>query len=326
MTGVKELLTIADRPESDGPPGITTRSAALKDGLGVYKTALDMVETMMSSGKDKDKNCGVNVVLNTMVKILKDLIQKVNTQGGMIHEIFDDMNKQPAEESHKEELEKVKADCKNEMEAEIRERVEKLENDFKKRHDELEAEFDRKQKELEKEVDEGRQREMKGTLIISSPERGNMGTLAAHQPIHDYQGNTVRMETDMDLVLRMVAIKTGVRIPISDVVACHRIGKNKKSHSFVLKIGNRQPFSSWDMLNNAMMSGNMSKDNIFINFMLTKTRTEVSKKIRQMKKDKKFQNYAIDQNGKFFVKKNGYDDRYYPVSSIEDIEKLIENN
>jgi len=44
------------------------------------------------------------------------------------------------------------------------------------------------------------------------------------------------------------------------------------------------------------------------------------------KKDKKFQNYAIDQNGKFFVKKNGYDDRYYPVSSIEDIEKLIENN
>ena len=109
---------------------------------------------------------------------------------------------------------------------------------------ELKAEFDRKQKELEKEVDEGRQREMKGTLIISSPERGNMGTLAAHQPIHDYQGNTVRMETDMDLVLRMVAIKTGVRIPISDVVACHRIGKNKKSHSFVLKIGNRQPFSS----------------------------------------------------------------------------------
>ena len=80
------------------------------------------------------------------------------------------------------------------------------------------------------------------------------------------------------------------------------------------------------MLNNAMMSWNMSKDNIFINFMLTKTRTEVSKEIRQMKKDKKFQNYAIVQNGKFFVEKNGYDDRYYPVSSIEDIEKLIENN
>ena len=33
LTEVTELLTIADRHESDGPPGITTRAAALKDGL-----------------------------------------------------------------------------------------------------------------------------------------------------------------------------------------------------------------------------------------------------------------------------------------------------
>ena len=40
LTEVKELLTLADRPECDG---ITTRAAALKDGLGVYKVALEKV-------------------------------------------------------------------------------------------------------------------------------------------------------------------------------------------------------------------------------------------------------------------------------------------
>ena len=240
----------------------------------------------------------------------------------MIQEIFDDMKKRPAEDVLKNELEKIQSDCKTkieekkiELEIEMKDKVEKLEIDFKKKH-----------AELEKDLDEGRQREMRGTLIVSSPQRGNIGTLAVNRPRLEYQGNTVGMETDMDMVLRLVAIKTGVRIPVTDVVACHRIGKKKETHSYVLKIGNRQPYSSWDYLNNAMMTGSMSKDNIFINFMLTKARTDMSKKVRQMKKDKQFENYAIDQNGKFFIKKNGNDNRYHFVSSIEHIQELISSN
>ena len=167
---------------------------------------------------------------------------------------------------------------------------------------------------------------MKGTLIVSSPHKGNMRTFATHRPMLDYQGNTVGMETDLDLVLRMVAIKTGVRFPISDVVACHRIGK-KESYSFVLKIGNRQPYSSWDELTYGMTTGTgFTKDNIFINFMLTKRRTEISKQIRQLKKETKIQNYSTDQNGKFFIRKNGDDKKFHLVSSIADIEKLINPN
>ena len=99
ITAVTELLSIADRPESDGPPGITTRAAALKNGLGVYKTALDNLDKMVDKvGKAIGKDDEVNVVLNTTVKILKDLVQKVNTQGGMIQEIFDEMKKRPAAE------------------------------------------------------------------------------------------------------------------------------------------------------------------------------------------------------------------------------------
>ena len=187
----------------------------------------------------------------------------------------------------------------------------------------LEKEFQKKHDELEKECDEGRQREMKGTLIISSPQRGNnINTLAVHRPLLDYQGNTLGMETDLDLVLRMVAAKTGVRFQISDVVACHRIGK-KNSFSFVLKIGNRQPYSSWDALNHGMMTGNgFTNANVFINFMLTKKRTELSKQVRQARKDRQIMNYSVDQNGKFFVKKSVENNAWKQVFSIEDIQKI----
>ena len=90
----------------------------------------------------------------------------------------------------------------------------------------------------------------------------------------------------------------------------------------MLKIGNRQLFSAWEALNNAMMTGSMSNDNIFINFMLTKARTEMSKQVRQLKKERKIQNYSIDQNGKFFIKKNG-DDNSFEFISFEDIQKLV---
>ena len=75
------------------------------------------------------------------------------------------------------------------------------------------------------------------------------------------------------MVLRMVEEKTGVRIPWCDVVACHQIGK-RENHSFVLKVGNRQPFSGWEALTAGMKNGkNFNRHNVFINFMLTSKRT-----------------------------------------------------
>ena len=172
---------------------------------------------------------------------------------------------------------------------------------------------------------------MKGTIIVSSPERGNIKTLAVHESGLDQQGY-LSGETDLDLVLRMVYMKTGIRFPISDVVACHRIGK-KESHSFVLKIGNRQPYSCWDALacgmmtgTNMMTGGSFVNNNIFINFMLTQKRTEMSKQVRQLRKDSKIQNYSIDQNGKFHIRKVGDDSKFYKVSSMKDIENLLKTN
>ena len=84
------------------------------------------------------------------------------------------------------------------------------------------------------------------------------------------------------MVLRLVYEKYGVRIPWTDVSACHRFGK-KENNSFVLKIWNRKPFTAWEMLTKAMLAGKeTSRQNIFVNFMLTNRRTEMSKMVRQL--------------------------------------------
>ena len=75
-------------------------------------------------------------------------------------------------------------------------------------------------------------------------------------------------------------------------------------------------------LTKAMLSGKeVSRLNIFVNFMLTTRRTEMSKMVRQAKKDNLIQKYSVDQNGKIYVIKNG-DKSYKEVKSINDIEKL----
>ena len=58
----------------------------------------------------------------------------------------------------------------------------------------------------------------------------------------------VGMESELDMVLRMVYDKTGVWIPYEDVSACHRFGK-EESHSYVLKVWNWKKYSAWDKLN-----------------------------------------------------------------------------
>ena len=103
------------------------------------------------------------------------------------------------------------------------------------------------------------------------------------------------------------------------MAACHRFGK-KENHSYVLKIWNRKTFSPWDQLTRAMMAGKeISRKNIFVNFILTQRRTEISKQVRQAKKDNTIHKYSVDQNGKVYVVKIG-ETAYKEVKSVEDIE------
>ena len=127
---------------------------------------------------------------------------------------------------------------------------------------------------------------------------------------------------DTALVTNNLHNKTGVWIPYEDVSACHRFGK-AKSNSFVLKVWNMKSYSAWDDLSWGMRTGKgFSNKNIFINFMLTARRTELSKQVRQAKKDKLIGKYSIDQNGKIFVKPLGSNTNFKLVSCADDLNKL----
>ena len=65
---------------------------------------------------------------------------------------------------------------------------------------------------------------------------------------------------------------------------------------------------------------NFSKDNIFINFQLTKRRGEIAKEVRKAKKDGVVKSYEIDMNGRIFVKY--FDNK---TSEIIDLDDIIRN-
>ena len=101
--------------------------------------------------------------------------------------------------------------------------------------------------ELEDECDEVRQRSMKGNLIISSPNRDSAPSLGIRQQKFDIATNTTKLETEVNVCVRMILQKTGVAMPVSDVVACHPLGNRRGAEkTYILRVINRKPGSAWD--------------------------------------------------------------------------------
>ena len=57
----------------------------------------------------------VNTAINSVVRLLKDVVKKLNVQGGLIQTILDDIKKKPSDETYKEEFEKLKKDLDDKM-------------------------------------------------------------------------------------------------------------------------------------------------------------------------------------------------------------------
>ena len=64
-------------------------------------------------------------------------------------------------------------------------------------------------------IDETRQRGIKGNLIISSPHKDKVSTIATHETVEG------KRESDTQMIILK---KTGVTIDEKDVIACHQIG------------------------------------------------------------------------------------------------------
>ena len=172
---------------------------------------------------------------------------------------------------------------------------------------------------LQSELDEVRQRGMKGNLIVTSKERNGRDG----QKIASLAKKNNPSETDVSMVLRLIEVKTGVAVPVEDVQACHVLGR-RDSGSYIVRFQNRRPGSAWDNITTQMMTGrDMSVSNVFLNFQLTKVRTDLSFKVRTAKRNHKIFSYSIDQNGKISIKKQK-DGEKFIIKNIDDL-KFLDN-
>ena len=134
-------------------------------------------------------------------------------------------DKEGVEDMIKEESDKIKKDLEKKVDDELETRniqnMECINNYIKEQGEKMENHLEKKLDDLEKNCDEGRQREMKGTIVVSSPQRGHTRTEATIRSV-PWGDDTYGPESELDMVLRMIYDKTGVWFPYSDVAACHQ--------------------------------------------------------------------------------------------------------
>merc|ERR1712240_160255 len=129
------------------------------------------------------------------------------------------------------------------------------------------------------------------------------------------------------MIVRIVKKKTGVDIPVKDILACHQIGK-KENHAYVIRLNDRKYGSAWHTLSEGMMAGFKTNDgfdkdvNLFLNFQLTKKRAKLTKAVRQARKEQKIAKFYINQNGIIKIKKN-MTDGYTEVKSESHLDNII---
>ena len=289
---------------------------------------------------DKDPEKAKNLAVNWMLDLFRDIIDKINDQGEILAfivtklgEILDkDVSTDGTNKKH-DDFEKVVTKRCDDMEHKIAAldvANVNTKEELEKKNVELEQQIAKKCDALEQKYDEVRQRGLKGNLIISSPDRTlnngqNIPSLARHESGYNDYGDLVR-ENDLEMVLRLVHLKTGTWIKECDVIACHPLGKRERN-TFILSVNNRAPLSGWDTITRGMVSAenNFSRDNVFINFQLTKKRGNICKEVRRAKKENLIKNYDIDANGRIFVKPfgNATSNKAIEIFDIEDIKKFF---
>ena len=143
------------------------------------------------------------------------------------------------------------------------------------------------------ELDECRQRSFKGNLIITSHAlNGKVSLIKSDQQLDEEKKDIT------DHVVDLVKEKFNVTLDPKDIQACHRLPKN----AIILKIWNRKAGSAWSQIIEGIKTGKNIGVNVFFNFQLTKRRSKLLYKIRQLKKSGKISKFYSDENGMLTVK------------------------
>ena len=141
----------------------------------------------LNEQKDQE-DTNIPLALNWVIKLLKSIIVKVEEQGDIIR-VHNDILANPDDAI----------------------------DVAKKALDTLKEENEK----LKLEIDETRQRGRKGNIIVTCLAREGV-TNAVQNEITE--NGMKRLENDAEMIIRLINERSDVRIPISDVAACHPIG------------------------------------------------------------------------------------------------------
>ena len=182
IKNVLQLLNLADDKSSTESSSRPNRRGSTVKG-SVKKTlesARDLFANLVKNPtNEEEKRRSVPVVINCIVKVLTDIVEKVATQGVLIKKGLENLKNDKTgreklldvlQERYQELQTKSKQE-KDDLEKHLIEKYEELQNQTKQEKDDLEKVMVEKNKELEKEFhkrvelvekncDEGRQREM----------------------------------------------------------------------------------------------------------------------------------------------------------------------
>ena len=150
---------------------------------------------------------------------------------------------------------------------------------------------------------------------------------------HDEPLNSTKLESDVDLVSRLILQKTGITVPETDIMACHALPRRGGMEpSYIVRFGNRREGSAWDILAAGLLTGKhkytkayFSKDPIYINFQLTKKNNDLMKVVRKAKSDGQIMKYGVDQNARVTVKAKK-DSVFETVANSNELKKVIANH
>ena len=281
-----------------GVGSLETFGETVKQKLTTMKVRLSLsrdeefvVGDDIKSGEIKDKvhdNDQLLFATNLVMKVTRR-VQKVTSSHGIALDFLQELiNRLEAR------LKKVEKDTdvdKGWVEAEVADKVAPV--------DEKVVKLEKKAASLEMEIDETRQRGMKGNLILST----RFATKDLLNPVR-VTGN---METPSQMCKRLIQKKTGVDLPIADILACHSVGKS----SYIVKVLNWKKHSAWESICAAMATGKhengnlMVNNDLFLSFQLTSRRQVLLRNVVKARKEKYIKNYKVNQNGRIFTAKAG---------------------
>ena len=272
---------------------VKEKLTTMKVKLSLNKNEEFLVGDELKSGgeiKDKvDDNDKLVFATNLVMKVTRR-VQKVTADHGIALDFLQLLiNKL---EVRLKKVEKATDVTKGWVETEVVEKVTPLKEKVEK--------LEEKATNLEMEIDETRQRGMKGNLILST--RFTTKHLLTQKML------TGHTETPSAMCKRLIQEKTGVDLPLADILACHSVGKS----SYIVKILNWKKDSAWESICAAMAtgknqnSGNMMVNNdVFLSFQLTSRRQVLLRNVVKARKDKHIKNYKVNQNGRIFTAKAG---------------------